>query len=306
MLSGNNELRFDGRVAIVTGAGNGLGRAHARLLGSRGCKVVVNDIGANVGVGVGDDPGPANAVVREIIDAGGEAVANTESVAGAGAASRIVEAAMDSYGRVDILVNNAGFSPSIPFSEWTEEFFAQILSVNLVGAMALCSAVWKPMTEQRYGRIVNVTSGVIYGQPNFSSYIAAKGGIFGLSRALAVEGAPFNIQCNSLAPHAGTRGTDRFHEEALRARWAKLTPDLVAPAVAFLAHEDCPVTGQCIDTGGGLVSTNFLAQTDGYFEPNMTIENLRDNFDKVMDRSIYRCFNNFPEFSAYFTDRIGI
>jgi len=304
-VNNTGEMRFDGRVAIVTGAGNGLGRAYARLLGARGAKVVVNDNGADIR-GQGQGEGPARTVAKEIADSGGEAVADTHSVADPKAGEAIVQTALDAFGRVDILVNNAGIGTSLPFADASPEYVRNIFDVDLTGLISLSQAAWAPMVQSRYGRIVNVTSGVIFGEANFSIYIAAKAGVFGFSRALAIEGAPLNIKCNSLAPHAGTRATAVFRDEAYREQWSRLTPDLVAPAVALLAHEDCPVTGQCIDAGGGLFSMNFLAQTEGFHDPAPTMELLRDHFDQVMDTKTHRIFAAFPEFSEYFTARTNV
>ena len=280
------ELRFDGRVAIVTGAGNGLGRSYARLLAARGARVVVNDIGTS-SMGKGFSEAPAHAVAREIADAGGHAVADTHSVAEERSAAAVVQTALDTFGRLDILVNNAGISIMAPFSELSSTDFMKVIDTDMMGVVWMCRAAWPHMQKACYGRIVNITSTSFLGHPTLTAYVTARAATFGLSRTLGLEGIEYNIKCNALSPVAGTRAVMEFLEESELKSWmmTKLTPDIVAPAVGLLAHEECPVTGQCLSSGGGRVNLVFWGETHGYVNHELTMEALRDNFAQVMDRT---------------------
>ncbi len=282
------ELRFDGQVAIVTGAGNGLGRSYARYLAARGARVVVNDIGTS-SMGRGASDAPAHAVTREIIDAGGHAVADTHSVAEEHSAAAIVRAALDAFGKLDIVVNNAGISIMAPFGEISSADFMKVINTNMMGVVWMCRAAWPHMQKARYGRIVNITSTSFLGHPTLTAYVTARAATFGLTRTLGLEGAEFNIKVNALSPVAGTRSVMELLEESELKTWmmTKLTPDIVAPAVALLAHDQCPVTGQCLSSGGGRVNLVFWGETHGYVNHDLTIEALRDNFAQVMDRTNY-------------------
>jgi NAD(P)-dependent dehydrogenase (short-subunit alcohol dehydrogenase family) len=272
-----SEMRFDGRVAIVTGAGGnpGLGRAYAMLLASRGAKVVVNDLGVGPD-GRGVMRAHAEATVKEIVDAGGEAIVDTNSVADERSAEAIVKTALDAWGKVDILINNAGVAAPAEFDEITASDIEKILAVHLYGTIWMTRAVWPRMKEAGYGRIVNVASGSMLGQRYQTIYGAAKGGIWALTRSLAVEGAAHGIQANSISPGART---------AMNAHVAREMPpaELVAPAVAYLSHEDCEVSGGYFMSAGGMTKFGFFAETKGYVNPNVTIEDIRDNFAKIVD-----------------------
>src|SRR5262249_19530081 len=200
-------MRFDRRVAIVTGAGGNpsLGRAYARLLALRGARVVVNDVGSGVGLPGCSDNAAAEAVVKEILDDGGEAVANTNSVATEASAKAVVQTAIDAFGRVDILVNNAGVCIFAPLDEISADDIRLTVDVHVLGTIWMSRAVWPHMRAARYGRIVNITSGAMNGLRLLTVYGAAKGGIFSFTRTLAIEGADHNIRANSLSPAAGTR-----------------------------------------------------------------------------------------------------
>jgi NAD(P)-dependent dehydrogenase (short-subunit alcohol dehydrogenase family) len=282
------EMRFDNRVAIVTGAGNGLGRAYARLLAERGARVVVNDIGTS-SMGRGFSDAPAHQVTREIIDRGGIAVADTHTVADEQSARAIVQTAIDAFGKLDILVNNAGISIMAPFGELSSADFMNVLNTNLMGVVWMCRAAWPHMQKAGYGRIVNITSTSFLGHPTLTAYVTARAGTFGLSRTLGLEGAEFNIKCNALSPVAGTRSVMELLEESELRSWmmTKLTPEIVAPVVALLAHEECPITAQCLSSGGGRVNLVFWGETHGYVNHELTPESLRDNFALVMDRTHY-------------------
>lgn len=284
-------MRFDGRVAIVTGAGGkpGLGRSHAMLLAERGAKVVVNDLGVGPD-GAGSIPASAKRTAAEINDAGGEAIADLHSVAEEASARAIVQTALDAWGRVDILVNNAGVAVLAGFHEITTGDLEIVMSVHLMGDLWMCRAVWPHMISAGYGRIVNTTSGGMYGAPGLSVYAAAKFGIYGLTRGLAVEGVAHGIKVNAMSPGAFTNSLDPFFElESPQAREAfvsKIPAELVSPSVAYLAHEECEVTGTLFDVGGGLVTaTTLTASAPGYFNQELAPEDIRDNLATVLDRS---------------------
>lgn len=277
------DLGFDGKVAIVTGAGGGLGREHALLLAARGARVVVNDLGGSVH-GDGADRGPAEAVATQIRDLGGEAVAEGSSVATPEGGQAIVDAALEAFGRVDIVVNNAGILRDKAFHNLTPELLDPVIDVHLRGAFHVTRPAWIAMREQGYGRVVNTSSNSgILGNFGQSNYGAAKMGLVGFTRVLAAEGAKYNIKVNAIAPLARTRMT----EELLGAAAEKLEPALVSPVVAYLAHEDVPVTGEVYSVGGGRVARFFIGMTHGYTNPSLTVEDVRDHFGKIRDESGY-------------------
>lgn len=293
-----SELRFDGRVAIVTGAGGrepSLGRSHARLLAERGAKVVVNDLG------VGPDGrnilrANAEQVAEEIRAAGGEAVADLHSVADEDGARRVVQTALDAWGRLDILINNAGICFMTQFDEITDADIRRVIDVHLMGTVWMCRAAWPHLRRAGYGRIVNTTSGAMFGVQHLSIYGAAKGGIFGLTRGLALEGAPLGIKVNALGPAANTSAIRHFNDPSA---FTKLMEDhfptgLVSPAVAFLAHEDCPVSGANLEAGGGNVSVRVFGQTTGHYDSELTIEKVRDNFTAIADTATARLMPDLP------------
>jgi NAD(P)-dependent dehydrogenase (short-subunit alcohol dehydrogenase family) len=280
------ELRFDGRTAIVTGAGGNpsLGRAHALLLAARGANVVVNDVGRSEAPGY-EGEASAEAVAAEIRALGGSAVASTHSVAEEEGASAIVRAAVEAFGGVDILVNNAGISVAAPFDEMTSRDTQRHVDINLMGAVWMCRAAWPHMQAKRYGRIVNTGSGAFAGMWAFVIYGASKGGVFSLTRALAAEGEAFGIKANTVNPGGFTRmllaqqyDTSPMYQHARQ----NLPAELVSPAVAFLAHESCPVTGECFDVMGGEVRRTYLAQTEGFVDPELTIETVARRWGEVM------------------------
>jgi NAD(P)-dependent dehydrogenase (short-subunit alcohol dehydrogenase family) len=289
------DIGFDGKVAIVTGAGGGLGRQHALLLASRGARVVVNDLGGSV-TGEGSDLGPAEKVAQEIRDAGGEAVSDGHSVSTAEGGAAIVQTAVDAYGQIDIVVNNAGILRDKTFHNLTPELLEPVLDVHLKGAFYVTQPAWVRMREQGYGRVINTTSqsGVLgnFGQANYG---AAKMGLVGLTRVLAIEGAKYNIKVNAIAPVARTRMT----EELMGAAAEKLDPDLVSPVVAWLASEDCSVTGEVFTVAAGRVGRFFVGMTAGYFNPNLTIEDVRDNLDTIRNEDGYMVPASSSEETAF-------
>jgi NAD(P)-dependent dehydrogenase (short-subunit alcohol dehydrogenase family) len=277
------EIGFEGRVAIVTGAGGGLGREHALLLASRGAQLVINDLGGAVD-GTGASAGPAQQVVEEITAAGGVAVADANSVASAEGGEAMVKTALEAFGRVDIVVNNAGILRDKSFANMTDELWDTVLAVHLRGAMCVTRAAWPHLREQVYGRIVCTSSSAgIFGNFGQTNYGAAKMGLVGFTRALAQEGAKYNIKANAIAPVAKTRMT----EDILGPLVDKLDPGLVSPVVAWLVSEDCPVTGEIFSVGGGRVARIFVAEGPGYFKKDLSLEDVRDNWAEIVDEEGY-------------------
>jgi NAD(P)-dependent dehydrogenase (short-subunit alcohol dehydrogenase family) len=277
------DLGFDGKVAIITGAGGGLGRSHALELARRGALIVANDLGGSVD-GTGSGTTAAQAVVDEITAAGGDAVANYDSVATPEGGRAIVQTALDRFGRVDIVINNAGILRDASFKNMGPDNVNPVLDVHLRGAFHVTQPAWEHMRAQNYGRIVNTSSGAgVFGNFGQTNYGAAKMGLVGLTRVLAVEGAKNNIKANAIAPVAKTRMT----EDLLGPIADKLLPELVTPLVVFLAHEDCPVTGELYTLGGGRVARVFLGVTKGIVDPKLTPETVRDRFDEIRDEAGY-------------------
>jgi NAD(P)-dependent dehydrogenase (short-subunit alcohol dehydrogenase family) len=281
-------MRFNGKVAIVTGAGGnpGLGRAHAMLLASRGAKVVVNDLGVGPD-GSGSQPANAERTVAEITAAGGEAVADLHSVADEAGARAIVQTALDTWGRIDVLVNNAGIGVVSDFDEITPSHLEKVIGVHLMGHIWMSRAAWPHMKKAGYGRIVNTTSGGMWGMPGLTVYAAAKFGIYGLTRGLALEGAPYGIRVNAVSPGGHTNSFDRFYEikdQAFAAAFVEGQPaELVSPMVAYLAHETCELTGGLFDSSAGTVSARVFATTPGYTNRELAVEDIRDHLDELLD-----------------------
>jgi NAD(P)-dependent dehydrogenase (short-subunit alcohol dehydrogenase family) len=270
-------LRFDGRVAVITGAGRGLGRAYALLLASRGAKVVVNDPGASL-KGDGIDVGPAEEVVREIKAAGGEAVACTESVATPEGGKAIIQSALDHYGRIDILIHNAGIVRRGSLQELTYEDFELVLDVHLRGAFHVVRPAFPIMCKARYGRIV-LTSSIngLYGNKNVVNYCVAKAGIIGLSNVVALEGADEGVKSNVILPGAVTRMAEGLDTTA----YPPMGPELVAPVVGWLAHESCSITGEMLSSMAGRASRAYVAETPGVYRPDWSIEQVAENMDAI-------------------------
>ncbi|MEU8279991.1 SDR family oxidoreductase [Microbispora bryophytorum] len=274
-----SELRFDGRVAIVTGAGHGLGRSHALLLGRRGAKVVVNDLGGALD-GTGASSGPAAEVAELIVKNGGEAVASTDDVATPEGAEAIVRTALDGFGRVDVVVNNAGILRDRSFGKMTVEEFDAVIAVHVRGSFLVSRAAFPHMKEQAYGRIVNTSSPAgLFGNFGQANYSTAKMGLVGLTKTLGIEGARANIKANAIAPVAWTRMTETLLPAEFESRFA---PERVSPLVAYLAHESCETSGEVFSVGAGRIARVFVAEGPGWRTDDLTAEAIRDNWESVM------------------------
>lgn len=271
------ELRFDGRVAVVTGAGRGLGRAYALLLASRGAKVVVNDVGGGLG-GQGVDAGPAEQVVGEITAAGGEAVASSASVATREGGEAIIATALERYGRIDILVHNAGNVRRGSLKEMSHEDFDAVLDVHLRGAFNVVRPAFPLMCDAGYGRIVLTSSiGGLYGNHDVANYAAAKAGMIGLSNVAALEGAAEGVRCNVIVPAAVTRMAEGIDTSA----YPPMGAELVAPVMGWLAHEACSVTGELYIALAGRVARAVIAESPGVYRPSWTIEDVDNHLDAI-------------------------
>jgi NAD(P)-dependent dehydrogenase (short-subunit alcohol dehydrogenase family) len=288
-----DRLRFDGRVAIVTGGGRGLGRAYARLLAERGCYVVVNDLGTETH---GDAPSPsavydgvaassrtATLAAKEIEDAGGSARADCSDVSSPEGAKTLVETALDAFGRIDIIVNNAGISWARPFAETDLAGFQLQWSVHLGGSFNVIKAAWSHLVKQRYGRVVNISSiAGLYGSPLQTEYSAAKGAVQGLTLSLAQEGEPHGIQVNAVAPVAMTRLVERVMPKEWNDRGRNvLTSDIVAPLIAWLAHELSTQNGRLYQCLFGRVAEVHTLEPIGLLDEALTIEKIRDHIDRI-------------------------
>jgi NAD(P)-dependent dehydrogenase (short-subunit alcohol dehydrogenase family) len=297
-----SDLGFDGKVAIITGAGGGLGRQHALLLASRGALVVVNDLGGAVD-GTGSDKGAAQLVVDEIVAAGGEAVANTASVATVEGGESIVQSAVDAYGKVDIVINNAGILRDKSFHNMTPDLANAVIDVHLRGAFHVTQPAWRIMRDQGYGRVISTSSAAgVFGNFGQANYGAAKMGLVGFTNVLAVEGAKYNIMANAIAPLAYTRMT----EDLLGPLAGKLDPGLVSPLVTYLAHESCDSTGRIYSVGGGRIAEVFIAECPGYTTgSDLSPEDVRDNWATITDRDGYSVPASIAEETKMFLDALG-
>jgi NAD(P)-dependent dehydrogenase (short-subunit alcohol dehydrogenase family) len=287
-------IRFDNRVAIVTGAGNGLGRAHALLLASRGAKVVVNDPGGAVD-GKGGNHAAADKVVAEIKAAGGQAVPNYDSVAEPASAANIVKTAVDSFGTVDIVVNNAGVLRDKTFHNMTVEDFDFVVKVHFLGTAYVTHAAWPIMRAKAYGRVVVTSSNSgIYGNFGQANYAGAKLAVVGFMNALRLEGQKYNIFVNALAPVAGTRMTESLLTPEML---AKIDPAFVSPMVAWLCSEQCQRTGEIWSAGAG-----YFARIEYREAPGVRIagraptpEDVADNIEKIADLSANKVYRTSTE-----------
>lgn len=283
-----SDFRFDGRVAVVTGAGRGLGRAYALLLAQRGAKVVVNDLGGST-LGQGNDPGPADEVVREIQAAGGTAVANYGDVSTADGGKSVVETAVRELGGIDILVNNAGNMVWASVSGATIETIDAQWAVHVRGTYNTWYAAWPHFREKNYGRVVLTSSTGMFGQADNIGYATAKASFIGMANSLTFGRGDANININCIAPNAVTRLGSRPGEKALELMPA-MDPALVAPMVAYLSHESCNVSGQVFIAGAGRFARMFLGVTEGYLQPDLakvTVEDVASNWAAINDEACY-------------------
>jgi NAD(P)-dependent dehydrogenase (short-subunit alcohol dehydrogenase family) len=295
-----SELRFDGRVAVVTGAGRGLGRAYAHLLAARGARVVVNDSGGDRS-GRGIDAEPASSVAAEIAAAGGEAVAEIRSVASEADAQALVDRAIHSFGRIDAVIANAGILTVDEFATVPLERFEEHLRVHTLGSLNVMRAAWPHFVRQSYGRVAVTVSAALLGSAGNVPYAVAKAGLIGLMRGAAEAGRLHGIAVNAIAPSAYTRmaGDPELRRLAgippLEGKEGRGRPEEVAPLAAFLAHEDCPVTGEILVSTGSNVARWFIATTRGYTEAGMTPEAIRDHWDAICDETGFEVPRNAAE-----------
>ncbi len=299
-----NELRFDGRVAVVTGAGRGIGRAYARLLAERGACVVVNDLGGTK-EGEGSDPEPARDVATEIEHAGGRALADANDVVTEEGARSLIAAAVDTFGRIDIVVNNAGNIRWAGLPDADLDNLDSHLAVHVRGSFNTTRAAWSRMVDQGYGRVVLTTSAGIFGLADNLGYATAKAAVIGMAHSLSVAGAPQGIKVNLIAPNASTRmdahpsdGLDALNRPAP----VLMDPELVAPMAAYLAHEACEVTGHIYLGGAGRFARIFVGVTEGYVATGQrpTMEDVAANWEVINDETDYYVPADLRDWSAHY------
>jgi NAD(P)-dependent dehydrogenase (short-subunit alcohol dehydrogenase family) len=294
-----SELRFDGRVAVVTGSGRGLGREYALLLASRGCKVVVNDNGGSTR---GDEiiANPADEVVAEIKAAGGEAISCAEAVGSKESGQAIIQSAIDAWGRIDILIHNAGNVRYGKIAELSLEDFTSVTDVHFKGGFFLTQAAFPHMEKQGYGRIV-LTSSIsgLYGSTPSVNYGMSKAGLIGLNNVAALEGAEHGIKSNVIVPNAMTRMADGLDTS----QYPRLSPDQVAPMVGWLAHESCSVSGELMVAGGGRMGRIWWTESKGAWQRDWTIEDVAANLDQIRESGGERW--TFPPYPSGFADHLG-
>ncbi len=283
------DIRFDNRVAIVTGAGGGLGRSHALLLASRGAKVVVNDLGGSFD-GTGSGHNMADKVVDEIKAAGGEAVASYDGVDTYEGAEKIVAKAKEAFGKLDIVINNAGILRDVSFVKMTLEDWDKVLKVHLTGTMNVTKAAWGLLRDNKYGRVVNTTSAAgLYGNFGQANYSAAKLGIVGLGNTLALEGAKYDIKVNTIAPIAKSRMTETVMPPNVL---EKLLPEYVSPLVGYLSSDQCGSTGEVYAVGGGYISRVAIVEAAGVSLKQHGPEDVASAWEKINDLSEAKPFEN--------------
>ena len=275
-------INFENKRVVVTGAGNGLGKAYALEFANRGANVVVNDIGGSV-TGDGSENAPADVVVEEINSSGGSAVANYDSVATKQGGESIIESALSNFGSVDAVVNNAGILRDKSFAKMEEDDLNAIIDVHLKGTFFVCQPAFIQMKEQGYGRFVNVSSpSGLFGNFGQLNYGAAKMGIVGLTNVLAIEGAKYNIKANVIAPNAATRMTETLFGEDMS---KLLTVDNITPLVVYLASEQCEITHEIFSAGGGRFARIGISTDVGYFNATAKAEDIFANIDEIRDLS---------------------
>ena len=292
----------------MTGAGRGIGRAHVRLLAERGASVVVNDLGGSAD-GSGSDANPAASVAAEIVSAGGTAVADSHDVSSPEGAAALIDRAIDAFGRVDIIVNNAGIIRWAGMPKADAANLDAHLAVHVHGSFNTVRAAWPHFVEQAYGRVVMTTSAGMFGLRNNLGYATAKGGVVGLTRSLAVAGAPHGIKVNLLAPAAYSRMAGPGADDAAiddDPAAAAMSPDLVAPMAAYLAHEDCPVSGEMYAAGGRRFARIFIATSPGFvhLDGEPTIEDMAMGWHLINDETGYTVPTDLMDWSADFLSHL--
>jgi NAD(P)-dependent dehydrogenase (short-subunit alcohol dehydrogenase family) len=294
-------IRFDGKVAIITGAGGGLGRCHALELAARGAKVVVNDLGGAVD-GTGGSSQAAEAVVAEIKAKGGTAIANGASVTDDAGVAHLVKQTMDNFGRIDVLIANAGILRDKSFGKMELKDFEAVIAVHLMGTVKPCKAVWQIMRDQQYGRIVVTTSSTgLYGNFGQTNYGAAKLSLVGFMNTLKLEGAKDNIKVNAVCPVAGTRMTENIMPPDML---AMLKPEYVTPAVVFLASDEAP-TGMIISAGAGVFSSAQIVESTGvHLGHGATADTVAQYWAEISDFSGAKHFNMGGEHGAHLFARL--
>jgi len=294
-------IRYDGKVVIVTGAGGGLGRAHALEFAKRGAKVVINDLGGTVD-GTGGNSAAAEAVVKEITDAGGTAIANGASVSDDAGVAHLVKQAMDAFGRIDVLIANAGILRDKSFSKMELKDFDAVMQVHVMGTVKPAKAVWEIMKAQQYGRIVVTTSSTgLYGNFGQTNYGTAKLGLVGFMNTLKLEGAKDNIKVNAICPVAGTRMTENLMPPEVV---QMLKPEYVTPAVIFLASQDAP-TGVVISAAAGAFSSAQIVESSGVnLGHAATADDVAANWEKISDFTGAKHFTMGGEHSAHFFELV--
>jgi NAD(P)-dependent dehydrogenase (short-subunit alcohol dehydrogenase family) len=278
-----DEMRFDGKVAVVTGAGRGLGRAYALALAARGARVVVNN---RIRAGTEHEPAVADEVVDLITASGGVAVANTADIGTRAGAASVVQSAVEAFGRVDVVVNNAGVVHFYKFADYPDDEFDTMFAIQLRATWYVTQAAWPYLQEQGYGRVVNTVSrGAFFGDPQGAAYASSKGATYGLTRALAVEGREHGIKVNAISPTAWTPLYARAPDvtpERRKVLEEQFTTAMVAPVIVALAHESCPFTGEVIGAAGGHISRMYIAQTRGtQVEEGFTAEDFIERLPEV-------------------------
>jgi NAD(P)-dependent dehydrogenase (short-subunit alcohol dehydrogenase family) len=303
------ELRFDGRVAVITGAGRGIGRGYALLLAERGAQVLVNDLGTSP-TGEGRSTAPAEEVVAEIRAKGGRAETDFGDAGSQADADAMVAHAVEAFGRVDIVIANAGGIETIePIGEMSRDTFDSMVRTHLGGSFGVSRAAWPHMVRQGYGRIILTSSHALLGMDGQAHYCAAKAGVLGLMRALSSEGPPFGIQANVILPVAMTGLVTAAY--AARGRdvpeASTMSPALVAPVAAWLAHESCKANGDMIGAAAGWVGRTFYGQAAGFADPAaLTIEEVRDRWAEISDETGYEVGWSHEDAGAVISKGLGL
>ncbi len=308
-------MNLENRTAVVTGAGRGMGRTHALTLAARGANVVVNDLGGTA-EGVGTDQSPAAEVVKEVEAAGGKAIANYASVSEQEGAESIVADAVEAFGGLDIVVNNAGILTKHVVPESGLDDLEHELGVHLKGSFNVTRAAWPHLVESDAARVVCTASCGILGSPVLLSYAAAKAGVIGMCRSLAISGEEHGIKVNMVAPYALTRMADpdlpvnkaarSEVDPEMADKFGLLEPELVSAVVAYLASAECAITGEILSAGGGLVARMFIAESQGFSDPGLTPEMVAENLEQIMDTTDPIVLGDVTDYTNVFIPRVPV